>query len=603
MQNKKQHTFHIPVMGLGYTIDTPIKVGKYGISSVISIIEDELVERMREIHAKKEKLDFIPVLKSDLDRRAKRITLYLNQVNQILEEQIEKIKSDAFTKGSDITRYFELLPDNSSLKKLYHSMKEMVGEKQVELQQKLRSLIQPGAIDVNIMTKCDRTNYTADGVQLPAEYNDAVAALRGFANSDLSSSVVFSAGLNPRLYSYCEKFNDFFPDKNGVLKKKIILKVSDFRSALVQGKVFAKKGLWVSEYRIESGLNCGGHAFATEGYLMGPILQEFKENRDSLLNELWLICQNGLKEKGIDYQNFKPTLAITAQGGIGTHQEDVFLQEYYSIDSTGWGSPFLLVPEATNVDEDTLKKLASAKQSDYYLSHASPLGVPFNNFRPSSGEEQRKNRIEKNRPGSPCHKKYLAFDKEYSEQGICTSSRKYQYLKIKELEAKGLSKEQYDVEFNKIVEKDCLCEGLGAAAIVANGEVPAHKISAVTICPGPNLAYFSNVFSLDEMVGHIYGRNTVLNSLKRPNMFINELKLYIDYLRNEVQKSYEEMNDKKVKYFTSFKNNLLEGIDYYKNLAHNINPNFQSLFNDVKQELKHYEDEIKSIVFTVPVCN
>ena len=39
------HTFHIPVMGLGYTIDTPLKVAHMGISSVVSIIEDELVER------------------------------------------------------------------------------------------------------------------------------------------------------------------------------------------------------------------------------------------------------------------------------------------------------------------------------------------------------------------------------------------------------------------------------------------------------------------------------------------------------------------------------------------------------------------------------
>jgi hypothetical protein len=40
---KPLHTFHIPVMGLAYTIDSPIR-GKYGISSVISIIDDDLIE-------------------------------------------------------------------------------------------------------------------------------------------------------------------------------------------------------------------------------------------------------------------------------------------------------------------------------------------------------------------------------------------------------------------------------------------------------------------------------------------------------------------------------------------------------------------------------
>jgi hypothetical protein len=49
-----------------------------------------------------------------------------------------------------------------------------------------------------------------------------------------------------------------FSDSEDKLNKKIILKVSDFRSAMIQG-TFGKKKVWVSEYRIESGLNCGGH--------------------------------------------------------------------------------------------------------------------------------------------------------------------------------------------------------------------------------------------------------------------------------------------------------------------------------------------------------
>ena len=68
--------------------------------------------------------------------------------------------------------------------------------------------------------------------------------------------------MNPRLYGYIANFKDFFPDVNGKIKKKIVLKVSDYRSAIIQGKFLAKKGLWVSEYRIESGLNCGGHALS-----------------------------------------------------------------------------------------------------------------------------------------------------------------------------------------------------------------------------------------------------------------------------------------------------------------------------------------------------
>ena len=55
------HSFHIPVMGLGYTIDTPLKVARFGISSVVSIIEDELVERMREFHCGQSGEAYVPI--------------------------------------------------------------------------------------------------------------------------------------------------------------------------------------------------------------------------------------------------------------------------------------------------------------------------------------------------------------------------------------------------------------------------------------------------------------------------------------------------------------------------------------------------------------
>ena len=99
-----------------------------------------------------------------------------------------------------------------------------------------------GRIDVNIMTKVDKDNYKKNE-KLPVEYNDAHAALRGFAQSKLKSSVILSAGMNPRLYAYMSQFDDFYPKADGHFNKKIILKVSDYRSALIQGKFLAKKGL------------------------------------------------------------------------------------------------------------------------------------------------------------------------------------------------------------------------------------------------------------------------------------------------------------------------------------------------------------------------
>ena len=253
----QQHSFHIPVMGIGYTLDTPLKVSRYGISSVISLVDDILLEKLRKMYAEKYKLDFQPIPDKEDDARAKRITAYLNLMHDLCTWEFEQMLRNG-PQDPDYQKAMDLLPPNHTAAQL-----------------------QMGSIDVNVMTKVDRENFR-NKEKLPTMYNDAHAAVRGFANSKLQSSIILSAGMNPRLYSYLESFEDFYPDAEGNIKKKIVLKVSDYRSALIQGKFLAKKGLWVSEYRIESGLNCGGHAFATDGYLLGPILQEFKEKRIEL---------------------------------------------------------------------------------------------------------------------------------------------------------------------------------------------------------------------------------------------------------------------------------------------------------------------------------
>ena len=120
-------------------------------------------------------------------------------------------------------------------------------------------------------------------------------------------------------------FDDFYPSTDGKIKKKIVLKVSDYRSAIIQGKFLAKKGLWVSEYRIESGLNCGGHAFATDGLLMGPILSEFRENRNNLVDETFDILTAALTKLNKKVPVQKLPIKITAQGGVGTSDEQDFL--------------------------------------------------------------------------------------------------------------------------------------------------------------------------------------------------------------------------------------------------------------------------------------
>jgi hypothetical protein len=595
------HTFHIPVLGLAYTIDTPVKVARYGISSVVSIVEDELIEKMREYHCTQENEEYVPITVKDEDYRARRVTAYLNLLDRIVKRQVRELKKLPFEPENDLVKYFEMLPDNSEIKRQYNTMNALRDDEQKKLsQQLLREKIKPGAIDVNIMSKIDNLTYASDGTPLPEEFSDALSAFRGYAKSNLNSSVVLSAGYNPRLYGYIENFKDFFPDSEGNLQKKIILKVSDYRSALIQGKIMAKKGVWISEFRIESGLNCGGHAFPTDGYLLGPILDEFKQKRVELAQELFNMCNAANLAKGNNTFDQQPRMAITVQGGIGTANEDKFLMEHYEVDGTGWGSPFLLVPEATNVEDHTLQQLVKAKKEDYYLSGSSPLGVPFNNFRKSTSEQQRITRVEKGRPGSPCYKKFLSSDTEFTSTPICTASRQYQDLKIKQLKEKNLPTQQFEVELNKITEKDCLCEGLSTSVYLKDSIPVAHNLSAVSICPGPNLAYFSGVFSLREMVDHIYGRLNVLNQRERKNMFINELQLYVDYLRNTIEKSIDEMTVKQNRYLSTFKTNLLEGIDYYKNLIPKFMKETEQYKEMMKNELKTFQNLLSSINIPSP---
>ncbi len=598
MTNSVDHQFHIPVLGIGFSVDTPLKVAKYGITSVLSIVDDTLLEKLRGYYLKKYSQPYIPITKKDTDSRAHRITAYLNMVNQFVKEQFESLKNSAFVSGSEITKYFELLPDFSSLKIKYQEMLASKDKTIIQkLQQWLRDNIKPGSIDVNIMTKVDKTNYDSNGTALPVEYNDAHAALRGYASSDLESSIIFSAGMNPRLYSYLESFSDFYPNDNGKFKKKVVIKVSDFRSAFIQGKFLAKKGIWVSEYRIESGLNCGGHAFATDGLLLGPILEEFKNKKADLLQSVRELFFRALKNKGISFNDDTLNIDVTVQGGVGTATEQEFLIRRYGVKSVGWGSPFLLVPEAINVDTDTLKKLSEAGEANIYLSDVSPLGVPFSNLRDNSKDLEKMARVNNGKPGSPCMKRFLAFNNELTDKPSCTASISFLTKKLNELKQKFLKPDELQKEYDQAVAKVCLCEGLTVTPLIVNHLENPKQSKAVSVCPGPNLAYFSKITTLKEMVDHIYGRINLIKDMNRPNLFIKELNLYLDYLQKKVAESLEPLSAQTEEFFKTFKANLLEGISYYKKMIPEIVEETEKVRQKIREDLEQIEQKLLSFSF------
>ena len=583
------HTFHIPVMGTAFTADSPLKVAHYGISTVIALADDVLLERLRKYYSDLNNISYEEIKNNSKDYRADRITAYLNMVHVLVSNKFEAFTTSSSDKFDEVKKYFEMLPDTASVKKEFN---KIISDtfKFEDLSTWLKDNLSFGSVDVNIMTKVDKTNYFKKE-ELPSEYNDAHAGLRGYANSDLESSVIFSAGMNPRLYGYIAHFDDFFPDVNGNIKKKIVLKVSDYRSAIIQGKFLAKKGLWISEYRIESGLNCGGHAFATDGYLMGPILAEFRDRRQELIDDIYAVCKPALEANGRVVPNETLKITITAQGGVATSEEHNFLINHYKLDTVGWGTPFLLVPEATTVDAATRKQLQDAKEKDLYLSNVSPLGVPFNNLRDSSKDVEKEQKITDGKPGSPCPRKFLALSNEYGTEGVCTASRLFQKNKIDE---QGIS--------DSITDKTCLCMGLAATAVINYG-LNTRESFGVSICPGPNMAYFNQELSLQDMSHHIYNGDEGVVRADRPNMFVNELGMYLKYLSEKIEEHKKDWSRKSPRYLNAFTTNMNEGIAYYQKMFNSVGTTFSSVkksalnsLNDAMDRMQKMELEINSIV-------
>lgn len=151
----------------------------------------------------------------------------------------------------------------------------------------------------------------------------------------------------------------------------------------------------------------------------------------------------------------------------------------------------------------------------------------------------------------------------------------------------GLKGEAYSEALDRIVEPECLCMGLGSSTLLSKG-IDVEGSDKVTVCPGPNMAYFSKVSTLNEMVDHIYGRLNLLNSDKRPHMFVKELSMYLEIFTKRVKSFVEGEGDKKeMKQLEKFQQNILSGVDYYK-----------SLFSQKKGQLV---DDMEKLISDYPV--
>jgi hypothetical protein len=228
------------------------------------------------------------------------------------------------------------------------------------------------------------------------------------------------------------------------------------------------------------------------------------------------------------------------------------------------------------------------------MSDVSPLGVIFNNVRGNGMDLKKEAQNKAGKYGFPCTKKYLALNPVPEKQTICTASKEYQRDKIKELKEQNLNEMEFEKQLSKITDKACLCNGLTASTLMANDLDVKMEGTAVSICPGPNLAYFSSLYSLKRMVDHIYGRANVMERTDRPNFFVKEINMYIEYLGGKLEETVKPITDKQKKYFVTFYDNMEKGVEYYKQLFLNYKTQLDDSTskNNLMQDLENMKMEL-----------
>ena len=167
--------------------------------------------------------------------------------------------------------------------------------------------------------------------------------------------------------------------------------------------------------------------------------------------------------------------------------------------------------------------------------------------------------------------------------------------KIKELDAKGVSNSVYQKELDHIIVKSCTCVGLGTSALLKYNLDTKVEGEGVSICPGPNMAYYSKVMSLANITDHIYGRANMISRTDRPNLFVKELHIYIEYLNNKLEDAKISMNKKEEKYLNTFTSNMKAGVQYYQNLFEDVKNSFLDIKTSVQLDLEKSEDILNQI--------
>ena len=150
-----EHQFHIPVMGTGFTNTTPLEVAPLGVTSVVSLVDDTLIEQQRKVLSARFGVAYEPIGPKEDDARARRIRAFLDLIADEVERRFQVLKASPFEPGSPITRYFELLPETATKAQWRKLTTSTDAAERAALEAELRETVVAGQIEANIMTKLD----------------------------------------------------------------------------------------------------------------------------------------------------------------------------------------------------------------------------------------------------------------------------------------------------------------------------------------------------------------------------------------------------------------------------------------------------------------
>ena len=105
------------------------------------------------------------------------------------------------------------------------------------------------------------------------------------------------------------------------------------------------------------------------------------------------------------------------------------------------------------------------------------------------------------------------------------------------------------------------------------------------------------------MADHIYNDVKEVVRSDRPNMFVNELGMYLKYLSEKIEEHKEDWGRKSGRYLNGFTANMNEGISYYQEMFSSIGDTFNSVkesavksLNDAVVSMQKMGDEIATLI-------